>query len=31
MMSVPGTDSIYDSNPGFDLDLVYNIVFNLMV
>ncbi len=29
-MSVPRSDSAYDSNPGFALDLVYNVVFNLM-
>jgi len=28
---VPRTDSTYDSNPGFALDLVYNLVFKLAV
>jgi hypothetical protein len=28
-MAVPRADSAYDSNPGFALDLVYNLVFNL--
>ena len=28
-MSVPRVDSAYDPNPGFALDLVYNLVFNL--
>jgi hypothetical protein len=30
-MSVPRTDSSYDSKPGFALDLVYNLVFKLAV
>ncbi len=28
-MVVPRADSAYDSNPGFALDLVYNLVFKL--
>ncbi len=27
-MPGPRADSAYDSNPGFALDLVYNLVFN---
>ena len=30
-MVVPRANSAYDLNPGFGLDLVYNIVFNLAV
>ena len=30
-MVVPRVDSAYDSNPGFALDLVYNLVFKLAV
>jgi hypothetical protein len=30
-MVVPRADSAYDSNPGFALDLVYNLVFKLAV
>ncbi len=30
-MPDPRADSAYDSNPGFALDYVYNLVFNLRV
>jgi hypothetical protein len=30
-MTGPRADSAYESNPGFALDLVYNLVFKLAV